>query len=835
MKYRGSSKTRCVGGVAALVLLTHCAGPEPEARATDLPVPQTPGASRQEVESPTTLTFGASADAYVAHAADTQNFGGADALRVDLSPEEWAYLRFDVTGVTGTVTRATLRLYATESSVSGPRVFSAHSEWTEAGITFRNRPSTSGGLLDVAGTVSSGSWVEYNVTSAVRGNGPLHFALVGTSNDAVSFASREHSRTDRRPQLILTVASEPDCQPRTATQVFDPVATYDSYASQSQPTRRFGREPQLLVDSAPDRLETFLQFRYSTSDEWRVLRTKLRLYATDASPDGPLLYRASDDWPPTGSFDFDWNTRPALIGAPVGNLGAIEAGTWVEYDVSSLVTMTHGIYSFGLVPESTNGVDFVSSDSTSYELRPRLSITLESPPYCSYRGTGGGSTGWTRHYGGAGTEQLHAVATDTSGNFVAAGLFGDAPFPGGKGFALARYTADGTPVWARQVTTEDMRVRALTVTPDGNILVVGRYSGSPDLGTGPLPASGSWANASFIAKFSPTGQTEWARGFVGTYVNRAEGTLEYWPVSPESVTTDAMGGLTVVGNFYGEVDFGGGKLFAGLASVYGEDPYPGGFVARFTREGQHIWSRAFEAKPSLDPTRIQTVVTDKDGNTLIGGRVLKGADLGDGLLASSGAFIAKYNASGALQWKRLFPEVYGAITAVRYQVPRYVYFTTNLGGSFTFAGQTYTGGTPDDPNYPENVSGFLGSLNNETGYDQWIRDLGLVTLDGLVLSGGTLAVSGKGLTPTYDLGGGTLGGYIQTPFVASYTETGTHRWSRSFDPGLGDEFGQSRLRLAPQPWGQVLVGGTFGAPIQQDGTTYTPRGSSDLLYIQLKP
>ncbi|WP_257453335.1 CBM96 family carbohydrate-binding protein [Archangium lipolyticum] len=832
MKYRGSSKTRCAGGVAALVLLTHCAGPEPEARATDLAVPQKPGVLRQEVASPTTLTFTASEDAYVSYSAQMENFGGADSLRVDLSPEEWGYLRFDVTGVTGTVTRATLRLYATESSVLGPRVFSSSKEWTEEGITFRNHPGTSGGVLDAAGAISSGSWVEYNVTSAVRGNGQLGFTLVGTSNDAVSFASSENSREDRRPQLILTVASEPDCMPRTATRIFDPQATYDAHVSQSQPTRRFGSEPRLLVDSAPDRLEAFVQFRYGYSDEWRVRQTKLRLYATDASPDGPLLYRVSDDWPTPGTQDFDWNTRPALIGAPVGNLGAVEAGTWVEYDVSSLVTTTHGIYSFGLVPESTNGVDFVSADSPSYELRPRLNITLESPPYCSYRGTGGGPTGWTRHYGGAGTEQLHAMATDTYGNFVAAGQFGDAPFPNGKGFALARYAADGTPVWTRQVTTENVWVRAISLTPDGNILVVGFYDGAPDLGTGPLPTS-SQPNALFLAKFSPTGQTEWTRGFVATYVSQPDGTLEQWAITPSVVTSDATGGLIVVGTFYGEVDLGGGKLFAGSASVYREDPFPGGFVARFTREGQHVWSRALEAKPSQDPTRIRAVALDTEGNALIGGRVNKENDLGDGPVASAGAFIAKYSASGAFQWKRLFPEVYGEITTLRYKQPRFVYFAANLGGSFTFGGRTYTGGDPDDLNYPDNVSGFFGALHNDTGTDQWIRQPGLVTLNGLVVADNFVAVTGKGLT--YDLGGGTLGGFNPSPFVASYTETGAHRWSRSFDPDLGDAFGQPQLFLAPQTSGQVLVGGNFSTPIQHDGTTYTPRGSSDLLYFQLKP
>jgi hypothetical protein len=825
---------RFVGAFAALVLLTQCGGGgETEEPAIREARPVSPAILLQEVV--TTRTFAASADARVEAAYPTRNFGGESWLSADLSPQQESYLRFTVSGVTGAVTRATLRLYATDGTSDGPRVFSTSSGWTEAGLTWNNRPAPIGGVLDDKGTLPSGGWVDFDVTGAVYGDGDYAFALVGTSGNGADFVSREGSRTDLRPQLVLTVESAPDCMPATDRWSYDINPILDGYASLSAPTSRFGSAPVLLVDGSP-RLESFLQFGFSIPDEWHVRESRLRLHATDSTSNGPLLYRASNDWP---AQDFDWNTRPALFGGPVGNLGPISAGTWAEYDVTAVVPGS-GLYSFGLVPESSNGVDFVSNDAATTELRPHLRLTLESNPFCTYRGTGGGLTGWTRHYGGEGPEVLHALATDATGGFVAAGHFGEAPFPTGTGFALARYTSDGTPVWTRQVTTGDVRVSAITVTPLGNILVVGGYSGSPDLGTGPLPTTppGGFAhNAFFIAKFSPTGETDWAHGFLATFDRPDGGPLEHWPVTPTAVATDAAGSLIVVGGFHGEIDLGGGPLFAGLYSIFEDEPFPGGFVAKFSWEGRHLWSKAFEAGSLALPALLRAVSTDSADNVLVGGVVNSRADLGDGPVGEFAPFIAKYDASGALLWKRLFSGASGEVAGVQPLGTSGVAFSANFGMSFTFGGVTYTGGDPENPFPWDSFSGFTGTLS-ATGEDGWIRPLGLVTVQGLVTGGGdTLTVPGYGYGSTFDLGGGVLGGGpFARPFVARYVASGEHLWSRAFDRNLGQgTFGGPTVHLAPQPGGSVVVGSDFREPIRLDGRTYTPRGASDLLYFQLKP
>ncbi|MDC0707644.1 hypothetical protein POL68_04105 [Stigmatella sp. ncwal1] len=435
---------------------------------------------------------------------------------------------------------------------------------------------------------------------------------------------------------------------------------------------------------------------------------------------------------------------------------------------------------------------------------------------------------WVRHYGGKGFERILALASDSSGGFVAGGLFGDAPFPLNTGFALARYDSTGAPVWVRQVTTDDVWLNALTVTPEGNILAVGNYRGTPNLGTGALPearlhlGTGPYSGV-FVAKFSPSGQIVWSQGFVATYLDRDSGRVFAWSISADSVATDANGSLIVAGNFHGQVNFGTGTLYAGNASTYGGDPYPGGFVAKFTWQGQPVWSKAFEATPAEPLNLVRTVATDTSGNVLVGGRAGGGANLGDGPLPYASAFIVKYTPAGGLLWKRLFGNTYGEVTAVRAFGVDQVVFNANLGGTFFFAGQEYFGGDPEDQGYPLNRSGYTGALTAQ-GADRWIRDQGRVTLNGLVTDA-HLTVTLTGYKPHN----------TSSHFIARYNNSGVFLWNRSFDGGLAPYDTPPRLLLAPQPGSKVVVGSDFFDSIHHEGTVYSSRGNSDLFYFQITP
>lgn len=195
-------KAGCLlGGAAALLLLTHCgggAGPSgPQTSDTPAPAPTCEAGSSE-------LSFAPAADTYV-EAGQTASYGASRKLVADSASERAAYLRFDVAGLRGTVKHAELRLYAIDPSTHGPALFPVDARWDESAVTWAQHPHVTGPKLADAGAVPDGSWVVYDVTEAVRAEGPYGFGLFTTSRDGVDFASREYPRAELRPQLRVTV------------------------------------------------------------------------------------------------------------------------------------------------------------------------------------------------------------------------------------------------------------------------------------------------------------------------------------------------------------------------------------------------------------------------------------------------------------------------------------------------------------------------------------------------------------------------------------------------------------------------------------------------------
>jgi chitodextrinase len=157
----------------------------------------------------TTVTLAPAADARVQEANASTNYGSADYLRTDgaTDPDVESYLRFTISGISGTIQTAKLRVYAYNGTVDGPAAYRAATDsWTESGLTWANRPARSGAALADRGAIAINSWVEYDVTAAVSGNGTVSFVLATTSSDGVDLRSRESATASQRPQLVLTVA-----------------------------------------------------------------------------------------------------------------------------------------------------------------------------------------------------------------------------------------------------------------------------------------------------------------------------------------------------------------------------------------------------------------------------------------------------------------------------------------------------------------------------------------------------------------------------------------------------------------------------------------------------
>jgi hypothetical protein len=154
----------------------------------------------------TEVTIQPIADAYVMSDNPTSNYGLDQDLQVEGSPTKISYMKFDVSGLSGTVQSAVIRLLNLNPSVSGGAISSlSNIDWTENVINFTNRPDIDGLLnLDSIGAVSSGDIVELDVTSSVTGNGIISYAIESNSGDGSSFRSREY--VSNPPEMtIITV------------------------------------------------------------------------------------------------------------------------------------------------------------------------------------------------------------------------------------------------------------------------------------------------------------------------------------------------------------------------------------------------------------------------------------------------------------------------------------------------------------------------------------------------------------------------------------------------------------------------------------------------------
>lgn len=138
-------------------------------------------------------------------------------MRETSSVDRYGFVKFDVSGVSGTVVSATLRLYVLDPSGSDGSVYSVSNYyqgsstlWEESTITWANAPSLTGSPLATESVSTANAWVEFDVTSAASGNGTFSFGLEMNSSDKVEYASQQHSNGNAPELVVSTSAGAPD-------------------------------------------------------------------------------------------------------------------------------------------------------------------------------------------------------------------------------------------------------------------------------------------------------------------------------------------------------------------------------------------------------------------------------------------------------------------------------------------------------------------------------------------------------------------------------------------------------------------------------------------------
>ena len=162
--------------------------------------------------APTTLPFNPIADSHVNTSNVAGNYGTLTTLKVregdgsTANPNYHAYLKFSLSGVTGTVSAVKLRLYVTDASPNLESVFFiADNSWTETGITYTNAPSLTG-LTEIGSSTAPtlGAYVEITLapTTVSSSTTTLSLAIKSNGGDSAIFSSREDPTN--KPQLTVT-------------------------------------------------------------------------------------------------------------------------------------------------------------------------------------------------------------------------------------------------------------------------------------------------------------------------------------------------------------------------------------------------------------------------------------------------------------------------------------------------------------------------------------------------------------------------------------------------------------------------------------------------------
>jgi hypothetical protein len=217
-----------------------------------------------------TLTFSPSADSYIREASVNSNYGTDVQLWADLDPgaNYESYLRFAVSGISGVIQSAALRVYSTSSTVDGPALYATSSTWTETGITWATRPARTSGVIEDKGAIASGIWVQYDVLPLIAGDGSYSFALVATSTDSVSFSSREGTQS---PQLVI-ISTTGTLGTDTPTPLVSPTAS-SIVTTTVTPTSTITRTPTITPTSSGagvnDEVHWTITGSNSVSIDWR--------------------------------------------------------------------------------------------------------------------------------------------------------------------------------------------------------------------------------------------------------------------------------------------------------------------------------------------------------------------------------------------------------------------------------------------------------------------------------------------------------------------------------------------------------------------------------------
>ena len=263
--------------------------------------------------------------------------------------------------------------------------------------------------------------------------------------------------------------------------------------------------------------------------------------------------------------------------------------------------------------------------------------------------------------------------------------------------------------------------------------------------------------------------------------------------------------ILVAGDFQGTIDLGGGPF---VGNMFDTDV----FVARFDKNGNHVWSKAIIAPQNQ---YVRALAAGPGGALTLAGDYLGTPDFGFGPLPSpvnTATYVVRLSTTdGAPVWSKSFSSAFGMLTAdAAMDASGNTLVGGRFGGQLTLDGVPYSNAGMFD--------GYVYKLSSN-GTVLWSRVYGTTDSEGVRAVGfdpsGNAFVTGTVYATSIDLGGGPLPsqGGSDDVFLAKYGPNGAFLWGQRF-LGAGN---QTPLDLSVDGAGNVAVVGILEGTMSLGG------------------